>query len=381
MSEGVLLRDLILGGAGRLAAAGVAEPRREAVRLWADLAGLESYALPLPEPTVDPASVERFQAAVERRAGGEPLSYVTGIAGFRRLTLAADPRALIPRPETEGLVDLLLAHRTAGRVADVGTGTGCIALALADEGEYRQVIGVERSRGALALAGENRDRTGLRVDLVADDLLSGFADGCLDAVISNPPYLTESEYEALDVAVRSHEPAEALASGRDGLRATEAVLAGAARVLIPGGVVALEIDAARPRESAAASAVSPRAEERDAVIWEKAEELGRLIGQTQEYKALRRAEGALRDDQDAQAKVELIQKLARQMDELVSQGQMPDQATAETYETAVRELEVSPTGQAYAVARANFEKVMIRVNQLIAQGMEKGATSSIITLG
>lgn len=117
------------------------------------------------------------------------------------------------------------------------------------------------------------------------------------------------------------------------------------------------------------------------MIWDKAEDLGRMIGQTPEYKALRRAEGALRDDADAQAKVELIQRLARQMDELVAQGQMPDQATAETYETAVRELEVSPTGQAYAVARANFEKVMIKVNQLIAQGMEKGATSNIITLG
>lgn len=117
------------------------------------------------------------------------------------------------------------------------------------------------------------------------------------------------------------------------------------------------------------------------MIWDKAEELGRLIGQTPEYKALRRAEAALRDDQDAQARVDLIQKLARQMDELVAQGQMPDQATAESYETAVRELEVSPTGQAYAVARANFEKVMIRVNQLMGQGMEKGASSSIITLG
>jgi cell fate (sporulation/competence/biofilm development) regulator YlbF (YheA/YmcA/DUF963 family) len=117
------------------------------------------------------------------------------------------------------------------------------------------------------------------------------------------------------------------------------------------------------------------------VIWDKAEELGRLIGQTPEYKALRRAESALRDDHDAQAKVELIQKLARQMDELVAGGQMPDQTTAETYETAVRDLEVSPTGQAYAVGRANFEKVMIKVNQLIAQGMEKGASSSIITLG
>ncbi len=117
------------------------------------------------------------------------------------------------------------------------------------------------------------------------------------------------------------------------------------------------------------------------MIWDKAEELGRLIGQTPEYKALRRAETSLRDDQDAQAKVELIQRLARQMDELVAQGQMPDQETAETYERAVRELEVSASGQAYAVARANFEKVMIKVNQLIAQGMEKGATSNIITLG
>lgn len=117
------------------------------------------------------------------------------------------------------------------------------------------------------------------------------------------------------------------------------------------------------------------------MIWEKAEDLGRLIGQTPEYKALRRAETALREDTDAQAKVDTIQKLARQMDELVAQGQMPDQATAESYEQAVRELEVSASGQAYAVARANFEKVMIKVNQLIAQGMEKGATSNIITLG
>jgi len=117
------------------------------------------------------------------------------------------------------------------------------------------------------------------------------------------------------------------------------------------------------------------------VIWDKAEELGRLIGQTPEYKTLRRTETTLREDKDSQAKVDLIQTLARQMDELVAQGQMPDQPAAEQYETAVRDLEISPTGQAYAVARANFEKVMIKVNQLIAQGMDKGATSSIITLG
>jgi cell fate (sporulation/competence/biofilm development) regulator YlbF (YheA/YmcA/DUF963 family) len=116
------------------------------------------------------------------------------------------------------------------------------------------------------------------------------------------------------------------------------------------------------------------------VIWERAEELGRLIGQTQECKAMRRAETTLREDADTVAKLEAIQKLAKQVDDLVAKGQMPDQATAEAYEKAVRDLELSPTGQAYAVARANFEKLMIKVNQLIGQGIEKGATSNIITL-
>jgi cell fate (sporulation/competence/biofilm development) regulator YlbF (YheA/YmcA/DUF963 family) len=116
------------------------------------------------------------------------------------------------------------------------------------------------------------------------------------------------------------------------------------------------------------------------VIWDKAQELGRLIGQTPEYQALRRAESNLRDDKDTQAKLDQIQRLARQVDQIVAQGQMPDQPTAEAYETAVRDLEASSTGQAYVVARANFEKLMTKVNQQIGEGMEKGATSSIITL-
>ena len=117
------------------------------------------------------------------------------------------------------------------------------------------------------------------------------------------------------------------------------------------------------------------------MIWEKAQELGRQIGQSAEYQALRRAETALREDKDTVAKLDLIQTLARQVDQVVSRGQMPDQATAEAYEAAVRDLEMSPTGQAYVVARSNFEKLMQRVNQQISEGMEKGATSSIITLG
>ena len=116
------------------------------------------------------------------------------------------------------------------------------------------------------------------------------------------------------------------------------------------------------------------------MIQDKAQELGRLIGQSPEYQALRRAERALREDQDTVAKLDRIQQLAKQVDQLVAQGQMPDQETAEADESAVRELETSATGQAYAVARANFEKVMVKVNEYISAGMDKGAQSSIITL-
>ena len=117
------------------------------------------------------------------------------------------------------------------------------------------------------------------------------------------------------------------------------------------------------------------------MIWDKAQELGRLIGQAPEYQALRRAESTLREDKDTVAKLEQIQTLARQVDQMVSGGQMPDAATAESYEAAVRDLEISPVGQAYVVARSNFEKLMAKVNQQISEGMEKGAASSIITLG
>jgi cell fate (sporulation/competence/biofilm development) regulator YlbF (YheA/YmcA/DUF963 family) len=117
------------------------------------------------------------------------------------------------------------------------------------------------------------------------------------------------------------------------------------------------------------------------VIWDKALDLGRQIGQSAEYQALRRAEAALREDKETVGKLDLIQTLARKVDQVVSTGQMPDQATAEAYENAIHDLEMSPTGQAYVVARSNFEKLMARVNQQISDGMEKGSASSIITLG
>lgn len=117
------------------------------------------------------------------------------------------------------------------------------------------------------------------------------------------------------------------------------------------------------------------------MLFERAEELGRLIGQTNEAKALRRAEESLRNDEVARGHLEKMQTLARQMDQAMAQGQMPEENAAQTYEAAVREFELSPVGQAYIVARSNFEKVMQKVNEEMAKGIEKGTTSSIITLG
>ncbi len=243
---GMRIGEMVRAAAGRLRASTCESPEREAWRIWADLhdqaPGLGALER---DQIADPAAAARYEAAVARRAGGEPLAYVTGLAGFRRLTLRADRRALIPRPETEGLVDLLLARVARGRVVDVGTGTGCIALALADEGDYDAVLAVDRSAEALALAAENRVRTGLPVVLIRGDLVSALGPASCDAVVSNPPYLTVAEHAALEPGVLDFEPAEALQSGADGLEATRRVVAEAGRVLRPGGWLALEVDCSR----------------------------------------------------------------------------------------------------------------------------------------
>jgi len=244
-------RTLLAEAADSLEAAGVAAARREARRLWSDLLGEppEQAVLQADDP-VSAERAERFQRAVVRRAAGEPLAYVTGWTGFRHLTLRCDARALIPRPETEGLVDLVLARAATGRIADVGTGTGCIALSLASEGRYEQVVAIDHSAPALVLAAENARRLDARVSLVRGDLCTPVRDGSLDALVANPPYLTEREYAALDPSVRSWEPALALVSGPDGLEATARLLDAGRVVLRPGGWLALEVDCARADEIA-----------------------------------------------------------------------------------------------------------------------------------
>jgi len=116
------------------------------------------------------------------------------------------------------------------------------------------------------------------------------------------------------------------------------------------------------------------------MIDDKAQELGRLIGQAPEYQALRRADQALRDDGEAQKRLESISRLTREFDQMMAQGQAPDEAKAQEYEKTLHEFELSPVGQSYLVARANVDKLMSKVNQMIADGMERGAVSGIITL-
>jgi len=203
------------------------------------------------EMEAEPELAAALRDAVRRRAGGEPLSHVTGRTGFRTLILRTDRRALIPRPETEGLVDLLLGRIRTGRVLDVGTGTGCLALSLAAEGDFELVTAVDASAEALGLARENRDALGLPVALIRGDLCGPLVEHSMDAVISNPPYLTEREYAELDPSVKAWEPAEALVSGPDGLHATVRLLGETRKVLRPGGWLAVEVDCTRAGEAAA----------------------------------------------------------------------------------------------------------------------------------
>jgi len=197
-----------------------------------------------------PEAVASFQAAAARLAQGVPFAYAVGRVPFRTLDLAIDARALIPRPETEGLVDLVLARCSSGGcVADIGTGSGCIALSLAVEGRFDKVIAVEQSPRAAALARENvlRVAPATPVEIRIGNLLDPLVDEGqrYRVIVSNPPYLTAAEHEALDPSVRDFEPRDALVSGADGLDATRALFAGAKSLLEPGGLLALEIDAGR----------------------------------------------------------------------------------------------------------------------------------------
>ena len=197
-----------------LTAAGCETPRLDAEVLLAAAMGVDR-ALLIADPArgLEPAEARAFQDFARRRAQREPVAYILGRKGFRRLELAVDPRVLIPRPETEHVVEAALSLPAGARVVDVGTGSGAIALALADERPDLSVVGTEASAGALAVARANASRLGLAVELLEGDLLEPVS-GPVDAVVSNPPYVRAGERLAPELG---YEPREALYGGDDGL--------------------------------------------------------------------------------------------------------------------------------------------------------------------
>lgn len=195
-----------------LARAGVDSPGVDAEWLAAHVLGVSRSTLHVePDRFVAPEALVRFERLVERRAAREPLAYVLGEWDFRRLTLGIDRRALVPRPETETVVErclALLAEYREPRVLDVGVGSGAIALAIADEHPAARVTAVDVSAGALELARENALRTGVGIELRHGGI-DVAAEGW-DLVVSNPPYVAAAEYERLEPELRDWEPRAAL---------------------------------------------------------------------------------------------------------------------------------------------------------------------------
>jgi release factor glutamine methyltransferase len=206
------------------------------------------------------AEAARFDAWLVRREAGEPAQYITGRAAFRDLDLAVDRRVLVPRPETEGLVEAVLevlaaerARWRSPRVLDLGTGSGAIALALAHEHPDAIVTAVDISPDALAVARANAAACGLaaRVTFAQGEWFGAIApDERYEVIVSNPPYIAEDEAAALPAEVREWEPSLALYSGGDGLDALREIVDDAPRHLVAGGLLALELAESRAREVA-----------------------------------------------------------------------------------------------------------------------------------
>jgi release factor glutamine methyltransferase len=241
--RGVPVREALDSAVVALSAAGVDTPRLDAEVLLAHALAIDRLALVTDrDRRVEGPAVRVFQDAVRRRSvAREPVAYITGVKGFRRLDLHVDGRVLIPRPETETLVEAALDLPRSARVVDVGTGSGAVALALKDERPDLEVVATDTSDAALAVARANGERLGLEVEFVAGDLLDGA--GRVDAVVSNPPYVEDSATLAPEIA--RHEPPGALFAGADGLvvirRLVDRAAASAARF------VALEVGMGQAR--------------------------------------------------------------------------------------------------------------------------------------
>ncbi len=229
---------------------GSSSPRLDAELLLARVLELDRTGLYMnAQRPVDDEERAAFRELVRRRAEGEPVAYLVGERGFWTLDLHVDERVLIPRPETERIVELGLRYarryaHDAWKIVDVGTGSGALALALASELPQANVLAIDVSPDALDVARHNAETCGLRerVSFVRADGLSPLADrpGSVELIVSNPPYVAEGD-PALEAAVAAHEPSLALYGGEDGLAVIRDLIPDAARALGPGGVLLMEM--------------------------------------------------------------------------------------------------------------------------------------------
>jgi release factor glutamine methyltransferase len=243
LARGTSVRDALDGAVTAIGAAGCETPRLDAELLLAHALGVARERLFIDaELSVAGPAVRTFQDYVRRRSVlREPVAYILGRRHFRRLELSSDPRALIPRPETEILVEVALSLPENLRVLDIGTGSGAVALSLKDERPDLRVTGSDLSAEALALAGANSERLGLDVHWLIADLLEGVPDE-FDAILSNPPYVPDGDRATLAPEIIRHEPSSALFAGEDGLDAIRPLL-GQAAVRSSVRLLALEIGA------------------------------------------------------------------------------------------------------------------------------------------
>lgn len=232
----VRVRDALADATATLTRAGADTPRLDAELLLARALGVGRGRLFLDsQRSLEAAELERLAGLVARRAAREPVAYILGSRDFRRISLQVDPRVLIPRPETELLVEIGLSLPDGASVVDVGTGSGAVALALKEERPDLDVCAVDSSPGALAVARENARRLGLPVRFAQADLLHGLEPEAFDAVLANLPYVADGTPLAPEIA--SFEPVRALFAGPDGLDAIRRLVGMLAGVRL----VALEV--------------------------------------------------------------------------------------------------------------------------------------------
>jgi release factor glutamine methyltransferase len=237
--------DALAGAVERLTQAGVPEARADAEVLLAHVLGTSrAGVVAAARRPLAAGVVGALATLIDRRTAREPLAYLIGEWEFWSLPFAVDRRVLVPRPETELVVETALrVAADARRVLDVGTGSGVLAAVLARELPAARVWASDREAVALAVARQNLARHAPAVALVAGDLLSPFRGGAFDLIVANPPYVAEAELETLMPEVRDYEPRPALVAGADGLAALRAIIAAAAAALVAGGWLVVEMGA------------------------------------------------------------------------------------------------------------------------------------------